>query len=349
MPEEAEALGVEVPKREAEAIRQALRRIDALSSDLRPLRLDESIVFPLKGGVSLEKVGELLGGRLIVRPHCFLRIKRRPTSIKEAVADRVPHHLLEMVPSSFDVIGDIAVVEVREELMKYGAEIARGIMTMCPSLKTVLAKAGPVSGEFRVRGYTYLAGEKKTVTLHRENGCIFELDVARVYFSPRLGTERIRVVSQVRGEELVVDMFAGVGPFSIEIARHRGARIIAVEINPDAYEFLRRNIIRNGVERLVEPVLGDAASVLAGKSSVADRVIMNNPSHPLDFLSTALMVAKPSAVIHIYGFAEAPQSWEIEVTRHLSDMSIVPSGLLVRRVLEVSPKKRLLVADVHLG
>lgn len=348
MPEEAEALGVEAPRREAEAVRQALRRMDALSSDLRPLRLGETIVFPLKSGASPERVSGLLGGRLRVRQHRFLRIKRRPTSIKEAAAGHVPQHLLDLVPSSFDVIGDIAVVEIREELMKYGEEIARGIMAMNPSVKTVLAKAGPVSGEFRVREYIHLAGEKKTTTLHRENGCVFELDLARVYFSPRLGAERLRVVSQVRGGELVVDMFAGVGPFSVEIAKHRGARVTAVEINPDAYEFLRRNIARNSVGGLVEPLLGDAAGVLAGRSGVADRVIMNNPSRSLDFLSTALRVAKPSAVIHLYGFAEAPPSWEMEVNRRLSGMGVMHSGLSVREVLEASPKKRLLVADVYL-
>jgi tRNA (guanine37-N1)-methyltransferase len=156
----------------------------------------------------------------------------------------------------------------------------------------VLGEAGPVSGEFRLREFVHLAGEERTFTVHRENGCAFEVDLAKAYFSPRLSGERSRVVSLVREGERVLDMFSGVGPFAIQVAKHRKVPVTAVELNPDAYRFLVRNVALNRVDRLVEPINEDARKVASSRPKAYDRVIMNHPSASLDFLREALIAAR---------------------------------------------------------
>ncbi len=135
---------------------------------------------------------------------------KRPHSVIEVLRDNIAPSLLKRVKHSFDVIGDIAVIEAPEELVSLKESIAKAIIEVHKDVRTVLCKSGAVDGKFRVRGYELVLGDEKTETMHVEHGCRFMLDVAKVYFSPRLATEHLRVASQIKGSEVVVDMFAGV-------------------------------------------------------------------------------------------------------------------------------------------
>jgi tRNA (guanine37-N1)-methyltransferase len=148
------------------------------------------------------------------------------------------------------------------------------------------------------REWDVLVGES-TETVHREYGYEFALDIAEVYFSPRLATERHRVISQVDGDERVLDMFAGVGPFAVPMAG-RGAEVVGCDLNPAAVEYLRENARRNGVEDRLTAVHGDVRELPEEYAGWADRLVMNLPHSAGDFLETAVELAGEECVLHYY-------------------------------------------------
>ncbi len=215
---------------------------------------------------------------------------------------RVPEELRPQLPTSFDVIGDIAVLKIPEALRPHREEIGRAILRANPKLRVVAHDRG-VAGAFRVRDLEILAGERRTTTVHTEFGLRYHVDVARAYFSPRLGRERLRVAEQVAEGEAVADPFAGVGPYAILIARRRrAARVVASDANPAAVELLRRNVAGNRVDR-VEVREGDARLVLRAAAPL-DRIVLDLPHSAMDFLPDALAALGPRGTIHVYGILE---------------------------------------------
>lgn len=180
------------------------------------------------------------------------------------------------------------------------ALIADAILTAHPAVKTVLLSKGPISGEFRTRDLEFIAGVDKTATVHKEYGCKFNVDLARAYFTPRLSTERHRIMIQIKEKDVVIDMFAGVGPYSILIAKNaKPAQVIANDKNEAAVELLKENITLNKVKNVI--ALNEDALFLAEKyKGAGDHVIMNLPHNACDFLDTAVSVCKRGGVIHYY-------------------------------------------------
>ncbi len=332
-------------RKRAEEVRRALLRRGALRTDLRPRREGERVLFPVKDPGAVPDLLRDLKAELTFAD--FEELPRRPRGLREAV-EGIPEDLLPEVPSSFDVVGDIAIVHIPPPLEPYAGELGRAVLRMSHSIRVVLGEAGPVSGEFRLREFVHLSGEERTFTVHRENGCVFEVDLVKAYFSPRLSGERSRVVSLVAEGERVLDMFSGVGPFAVQIAKRKGVPVTAVELNPDAYRFLVRNVELNRVERLVEPVNDDARKVASSRAGTYDRVIMNHPSASLEFLREALTAAREGATLHVYGFASGPDDWEWKVRTRLKELGQRFSSIDVRKVREVSASRIIAVADVKL-
>jgi len=210
---------------------------------------------------------------------------------------------------AFDIVGDIAVIKLPEGLLPEKGAIGRALMQVHRHIRTVLCQVGPVSGEFRTRELEVIAGEPRTETTHREGGCTFKVDLVQAYFSPRLAHERLRIASLVDPGEVVTNLFAGVGCYSIIIAKHsRAAKIYSIDKNPVAFGYMRENIRINKVGDRVVPILGDAREVverqLAGK---ADRVLMPLPELGRKFFEVALQALKPAGgIIHFYDFGQAP-------------------------------------------
>jgi len=332
-----------VDRRRAEEVRRTLLRSGALRTDLRPRREGERVLFPV---TAPDAVLDLLRGTDAELSSAeFEELPRRPRSLREAV-EGIPEDLLPEVPSSFDVVGDIAIIHIPPALEPYANELGRAVLRMSPSIRVVLGEAGPVTGEFRLRDFVHLAGVERTFTVHRENGCVFEVDLAKAYFSPRLSGERSRVVSLVAEGERVLDMFSGVGPFAVQIARHRRVPVTAVELNPDAYRFLVRNVELNRVKHLVEPVNDDARNVASSRPKTYDRVIMNHPSASLEFLREALIAAREGATLHVYGFASSTDDWGWKVRERLEELGHRFRSIDVRKVREVSASRIIAVADV---
>ncbi len=220
----------------------------------------------------------------------------------------VPHELLGQLPTSFDVIGDIAVIKIPEPLLPHRGAIGRAILQWNPALRVVAQDHG-VTGAFRVRDLEILTGEPRTTTVHTEFGLRYHADVARAYFSPRLGSERLRIAEEVQPGETVADPFAGVGPYAVLIAKRRAPRrVVASDANPVAVAFLRQNVAANRVER-VEVREGDARQVLRDIAPV-DRIILDLPHSAMDFLPDAFAALGPRGAIHLYAILEDAERLE---------------------------------------
>jgi tRNA (guanine37-N1)-methyltransferase len=316
---------------------------------------DQTIVLPLVRNPTAVEIDELrkIVPNLSSGTEEFEPRTRNPRTLEESLGDRLPSDLLSKLPRSFDIVGDIAILELDFELAAFESGIAEAIMQVHPNVRAVFAKSGEVSGLERIRPLRYVAGENRTRTIHREQGCLFKVDLSKVFFSPRLSTEHQRVALLVDKGERVVDMFAGAGPFSILIAKRvDDVRVEAVDANPEAIELVRENARTNKVGSKVHAHLGDARDVIRKElSQTASRMIMNHPSASRDFIKEACEALQPSGgIIHYYTFAG--ESWEEDSRREI-ESGVEGSGYVAERVLgihrvrEVAPMKWQVVVDLR--
>jgi tRNA (guanine37-N1)-methyltransferase len=282
----------------------------------------------------------------------------RNHNLSTLLKDRLSQEELNLVYKSYDIIGDIAVIRVPEELKSKAAVIAEALMQLHTNVKTVLRQSSAVNGEFRLRRLEHVASEKKTVTTHREHGCVFSVDLGKCYFSPRLSHERIRIAQLVRPHEVVVNMFAGVGSFSIIIAKHSQVeKVYSIDVNPVACQYMQGNVLLSHVLNHVISMKGDAKTVIMERfQSTADRVLMPLPEKAYDYLDYAVAALKPEGGwIHYYDFEHAGGNENpIEkVTRKIScklsqlDRNFsVPFGRILR---DVGPRWQQVVVDIQIG
>jgi len=274
----------------------------------------------------------------------------RPKNYIQILEGKMPKNLLKKLPKSMDFIGDLCIVELDDELIEYGSVIGNAIIKANKGIRGVFAKGGAVSGETRIRPLIHIAGEKRTETLHKENGCIFKLDISKVYFSPRLSFERLRIAKNVSDGEVVFDMFSGVGPFSILIAKLSGAKVYASDINPWAIHYLKENIKLNKVEGRVHPIRDDARNVAEMLRGKVDRVIMNLPEKAKYFLSYAVDSLRGRGIIHYYTFkgGENPTEGALEEVSEKLEGKFSWDILEKRLVKEVAPRKWQVVLDLYI-
>jgi len=289
-----------VPKRRAQAAKTALSALGLLRNDLRPRHDAETVYLPMKDG---EYDGE---GR--VCEHDFDPAAPLPAGYRDRA--RVPPGARKLLPRAFDVIGKVIIIKIPDGLEQYRQEIGEALLLARPEARSVARDRG-VQGEERVRDLEVIAGEPDLETVHVEHGLKFQLDPSRVYFSPRLATERLRVAGLVREGESVLDMFSGVGPFAILIAKRAKPSVVrAADINPAAIGYLRLNIRLNKVSG-VEPICANSRE-LPGKIPPADRIIMNLPHSAFGFLPAALKLLRPGGTIHLYDIIDRGKKAERE-------------------------------------
>jgi tRNA (guanine37-N1)-methyltransferase len=258
--------------------------------------------------------------------------------------------------NSFDIVGDIAVVKLTQPSRERAKLAADAILSCNKGVKTVLAQESKISGEYRLRNLTCIGGEDKTVTVHREHGCFFSVDLETCYFSPRLSGERLRISSLVQPEETVVNMFAGVGCFSIIIAKKvPTAKVYSIDVNPDAVKYMRENIRVNRVFGKVVPLLGDSREIIeSGLQRCADRVLMPLPEKALEYLPCAVSALKDSGGwIHCHCFEHAAKTEEstekvhAKIAQKFKSLNVdfeVPFSRVVR---PVGPNWHQVEVDVH--
>ncbi len=251
------AVCIKVPKKQGETAIALASKLGVLDKSLEIERDETNLCIPLVRELEENELATLKSQvpefPAWNRSFHSKSSQRQPT-LMQALEAKLPPHLLAKLPQALDIVGDIAIVEIPPELKAYEKTIGEAILKTHKNIKTVLAKAGAISGTFRLREFTFIAGEQKTQTVHREFGCQYHVDLAKAYFSPRLSHEHMRVASLVQEGETVVDLFAGVGPFSVLIGKKNpDVRVYAVDINPEAVELLKVNVRVNRVENRVFP------------------------------------------------------------------------------------------------
>ena len=288
---------LKVKKKKGEGIRKKLVELNLLDLDRGILSENDFLFIPITGEIEIPdtELVEIKGKK----------IPRRVRSLREALKNQLSSKELELIPRSFDIIGDIAILEIPEELRGKKSIIGDALLKTFKNIKVVANKKTRVGTEFRTRALEIISGEKRKETVHREYNCLYKLNVETAYFSPRLGTERMRITSQVKDSERVLVMFSGVGPYPVLISKKsKPKEVYAIELNPEAFRYLKENIVLNKVD--VTAINGNVEEETK-KLGKFDRIVMPLPKDAGNFLNVALPALKKNGVIHFYDFAHNEQ------------------------------------------
>jgi tRNA (guanine37-N1)-methyltransferase len=351
------SLCIKVPKVDGEKTLRLTGKLELRNRELELQKNTRSIYIPLTRQPSDTELAalkmQLSDFQLATRT--FHARKQQAKTLAEALENQLPPDLLAALPRALDTVGDIAIIEIQPPLSAYSGLIGEAVLKTHKNMRTVLAKAGAVSGTYRTRELAVIAGEPRTTAIHKEHGCKYYVDAAKAYFSPRLSHEHKRVASLVQAGETVVDLFAGVGPFAVLIAKNTpSAKVYAVDLNPDAVELLKRNVRLNRVENRVHPLLGDARQIVEAKlSGVADRVIMNLPEKAIEFVDVACKALKPTGgIVHFYGFVRLPDtidSMQLRFSEAVANAGrIVATVLSAKTIRETAPYEWQAVIDAEI-
>jgi tRNA (guanine37-N1)-methyltransferase len=314
---------IKVAKKRGEHVRKTLLELDILDNSLKIGSNESFLYLPLSREPAPSELEHLPEGIELI-DFDFEIQQKRPA----------PEDLLGFSPA-YEVIGDIALLEDADLDNQKASRIANALLLTQPNIKTVLKPLTPVIGEFRIREFEVIAGEPRTETIHREYGCRYKVDLARAYFTPRLSTERSRILSWIKEGNKVVDMFAGVGPYSILLAKSKKpSKVIAIDKNPDAVHYLKENIVLNSAKN-IEAIEGDAREEAKKFAGTADHVIMNLPHNAYEFLDSAILLTKPGGIIHYYGITPEDDLFEssIKIIREAAEKAGRQVEVLEKRVV----------------
>ena len=257
----------------------------------------------------------------------------------------IPLHEKELLPSGWQLLGDVIIITLREELETRKNGIAKALLSMYPGCRTVLLDRG-ISGQMRQPMREMIAGDN-TETIHRENGCLFKLDAMQIMYSQGNLAERKRM-SKLGNGEIVVDMFAGIGYFSIPMAVHsKPLKIISIEINPVSLGYLRENIRLNRVENIIEPVEGDCE--LFTPRGIADRVIMGYfDAHP--YLEKGISALLHGGILHYHeAVSEAVEDRPVgRIVEAAGKLGLKVEIIEARRIKKYSPGVWHVVVDARI-
>ncbi|EKQ52734.1 MAG: putative methyltransferase [Methanobacterium sp. Maddingley MBC34] len=298
-------IGLKVPKKEANHIRLFLQEKYLLDHNWKIKRSEEYVYLPLTQEPDNDLLNEIgLPQDNIVKTD-FEELKKRPRNMEDYLQGKIPHEKMEEFKKSFDIIGDVVILEIPEDLEDEKYLIGEAALKFTKR-RSVYRKKSAIKGVIRTRELEHLAGEDVPETIHREYDSRIMLDVKQVYFSPRLATERRIIGDEVHEGEVIIDMFTGVGPFAINISRRpklKNVKIYCIDINPVAIHYLKENIVLNKVQGKIKPLLGDVAKVLKDLDVKADRIIMNLPGTAFEFLPVAVEHLKPGGTLNYYQFS----------------------------------------------
>lgn len=221
----------------------------------------------------------------------------RNPELADLLADSISPGERKLLPKGWSILGKVIIVKIDPRIEELKGRIGDALLEIYPRCFSVLLDRG-VGGPFREPDREVIAGSAKTETVHREDGVVFKLDPMRTMFSAGNLKERMRM-GRLGGGETVVDMFAGIGYFTLPMAVHsRPKKIIAIEINPIAYGYLAENVRLNRVEEVVQPILGDCA--VATPKGVADRAVMGYVGTTDQYLDAAIAALRAGGALHYH-------------------------------------------------
>ncbi|MFB6282872.1 MAG: class I SAM-dependent methyltransferase family protein [Halobacteria archaeon] len=322
------SLCVKTDVRYGEQVRSYLSKYDLVDQDLEIDVEDGSIYIPIDEDVEQNRIGAeddiennedsvtfsishepLEVGEVLTDPpySSEVEVKLEIRSFEGRETGTKVEDILGFQPG-YEVVGGTALVEYDD--LEDAEKVGEALVEADNNVDSVYNVDSKVQGRERTRKMTQVAGSEGRRLIHTEYGNSFEVGLGEVYFTPRLANERQRVKGLVEEDEQLLDMFAGVGPYTVPLAEV-GSRVVAVDVNPRATQLLKRNVDRNGVSDAVDVVLGDVSKVLKPVSRVKesgfeeggfDRMVMNLPHSADEFLDTAVEVADDGAVLHYYSF-----------------------------------------------
>ena len=272
--------------------------------------------------------------------------------LKKALGDALTSEESDELISAFDQIGDIIIVRIPDSLLSKKKLIGETLLNEVKIVKSVFYQSSPVEGDFRTRNLEILAGEDKTETEYKEFGCRFAVDVANAFFSPRLSTERERIANLTQDGETMVNMFAGVGMFSIMAAKKKKCTVYSIDINPIASKLCEKNIKLNKIAGKVISINGEASKVIDDKlQDKADRTLMLLPERSDEFLDSAIKTTKDGGIIHYYSHIHADKKSDAGKLseEHYLDVTSVNSEILTSKIVRpVGPRYYQTVVDVKI-
>ncbi len=298
---------VKVLKKDAEKVKRQLLEKGAFALGYGPIIGRDYIYFP---------VNKDLPGYMLVEKKVEEREKK------------------EEYNGAYDQMGDIIIVgqDVKDSDAKK--------LLQRQDVKVVLRKKGLYHGEFRTQDLEWIAGEKRKETVYKESGVQMKLDVEKCYFTPRLGTERLRIAQMIKPGEKVLVLFSGVAPYPLIFAKYsKASLIVGVEKNPVAHQYAVQNCKKYPQIQL----LNIDAHVFTS-SEKFDRVLMPLPKSAEEFLDVAVKSVKKNGVIHFYTFAAAEEI-------HEKPLSLIKEKILSFKVISIvkcgqyAPKKYRVCVD----
>jgi len=271
-------------------------------------------------------------------------------AMAEALEEELTEDEIKLLPSGFQAVGDVAVLNLNQKIIKQKKKICPAFLKLYPRFKTVCIKIDAVKGEERLPSIEKVAGNG-TEAVHSENGCLYKLDVTKVMFAKGNTKERGRLAGVVRKGEVVVDMFAGIGYFSIPIAKASKAKIIhAIEINPNAFEYLEQNIRLNKLKN-IEAFNCDNRKAPPQLKGIADRVLMGYLPSTDKFLDAAFWFLKPSGgIIHFHDVYRDSELWDkpVEVLKHYGCKYGMKMNVLDKHIVkQYAPRMQHVVIDAE--
>lgn len=329
--------GIKLHKSQASHAIKILKSSNLLSADHKIAQQENYVLIPIKA----KPVKNLPEFDYEIIQHEFETTSKTPSSMQEAIIKLDPDIDIDILPTSFEQVGDIAIIDLKEEMEDYKELVGEAILLFNPSISTVYNKANKVQGQFRLRELELIGGIEKTKTVHKEYGLKIHTDIKKVYFSSRLSTEHHRVASQVRENELVLDLFGSVAPFGLHITHNKNSKVITVDINPKTQELIQQSIEDNKLIGEIEIIVTDSMRILRQyrKENVEfDRIIMNHPSGADKFLFPASKILKSSGKIYYYTFAPI-DPLETYITNHIRQL--VPELIIenINIVRQYSPSE----------
>lgn len=269
--------------------------------------------------------------------------------LKQAVSGILTEAEAEELYGAFDQIGNIIILRIPDTLLEKRKVIGEVLLAKVKTAKSVYYQSSPVEGDYRIRRLELLAGQDKTVTEYKEHGCRFKVDVEKTFFSPRLSTERERIAELVKDGETVINMFGGVGMFSIVAAKKKRCHVYNIDVNPDAARLCSENILLNKLKGTVESIEGDAAKIIEERlQNTGDRVLMLLPERSDEFLAHAIMSAKKNSIIHYYCHIHAEKKEYVSTLapQHFLEVVKVKSNVLGAKIVRpVGPRFYQAVVD----
>lgn len=273
--------------------------------------------------------------------------------LKQAMASILTPEETEELYGAFDQIGNIIILRIPDTLLSKRKLIGEILLEKVKTARSIFYQSSPVEGDYRIRQLELLAGEDNTETEYKEHGCRFKVDVEKTFFSPRLATERLRIADLVREGEIIINMFGGVGMFSIVAAKKKKCHVYNIDINPHAAKLCSENVILNKLKGTVESIEGDAADIIEKRLvDSGDRVLMLLPERSDEFLDIAIKALKQKGVLHYYCHIHSDKKNQVSevVTNHFLSVVKVKSEILCSKTVRpVGPRFYQAVVDAAIS